>query len=171
MNASRRTRRTAQALLGTTLVALTILLSLAALPAKHVVHAQSTKTVNVEFILDASGSMAEVDENGQTKIDGAKQVLNDVIDQLPEKEGVNVGFRVYGHKGNNSESGKDLSCKSTELKVPVAGVDKAALHQAGLVIRAGRMDANRIVPAGISQGFPGGVPGHDQCRCPRHRWT
>src|SRR4051794_5818952 len=63
-------------------------------------------TVNVELILDSSGSMAEVDATGQSRIDAAKQVLNSVIDQLPEREGVNVGFRVYGHQGNNTEAGK-----------------------------------------------------------------
>jgi hypothetical protein len=85
-------------------------------------------TVNVELILDSSGSMAEVDATGQSRIDAAKQVLNSVIDQLPEREGVNVGFRVYGHEGNNTEAGKAESCDSTELKVPVEGVDKDALR-------------------------------------------
>src|SRR5690606_15333204 len=40
--------------------------------------------------------------------------------------------RVYGHEGNNTEAGKAESCQSTELKVPVQGVDKDALRsQAG----------------------------------------
>jgi hypothetical protein len=90
--------------------------------------AQAAKSVNVELILDASGSMADVDASGQSRIEAAKQVLGSVIDQLPEREGVNVGFRVYGHKGNNTEAGKTESCKSTELKVPVQGVDKQALR-------------------------------------------
>jgi von Willebrand factor type A domain len=86
------------------------------------------KKVNVELILDASGSMGEQLEGGQTRIDAAKQVLNQVIDALPEQEGINVGFRVYGHKGNNTEAGKTESCRSTELKVPIKGVDKGALR-------------------------------------------
>lgn len=91
--------------------------------------AQATgNVVNVELILDSSGSMAETDATGQSRIDAAKQVLNAVIDQLPEREGVNVGFRVYGHEGNNTEAGKAQSCQSTELKVPVQGVDKDALR-------------------------------------------
>ena len=95
----------------------------------NVTHAQTTKTVNVELILDSSGSMAEEIAPGQSRIAAAKTVLSDVIDQLPEREGVNVGFRVYGHQGNNTEAGKTTSCKSTELKVPVEGVDKAALRE------------------------------------------
>jgi hypothetical protein len=54
--------------------------------------------------------------------------LTDVIAQMPERENVNVGFRVYGHKGNNTEAGKSESCRSTELKVPINGVDKAKLQ-------------------------------------------
>ncbi len=90
--------------------------------------AQATSVVNVEFILDSSGSMAEEDATGQSRISSAKQVLGEVIDQLPEREGINVGFRVYGHKGNNTEAGKTVSCTATELKVPVEGVDKDALR-------------------------------------------
>ena len=84
--------------------------------------------VNVELILDSSGSMAEELESGQTRIDAAKDVLTEVIEQLPEREGVNVGFRVYGHKGNNTEAGKAESCASSEQKVPIDGVDKIALQ-------------------------------------------
>lgn len=90
--------------------------------------AQTSQTVNVEFVLDSSGSMAEVDGSGQPRIDSAKQVLSEVIDSLPEREGINVGFRVYGHEGNNTEAGKSVSCESTDLVVPVEGVDKEALR-------------------------------------------
>jgi hypothetical protein len=87
----------------------------------------TTKTVNVELILDASGSMAEALPEGETRMDAAKRILRGVIDGLPERSGVNVGLRVYGHLGNNTESGKSVSCRSSELLVPVAGLDKAAL--------------------------------------------
>ncbi|HRA48435.1 MAG TPA: VWA domain-containing protein [Thermomicrobiales bacterium] len=93
------------------------------------VHAQAPgKTVNVELILDASGSMAERLDSGETRIEAAKTVLTDVINELPEKEGVNVGMRVYGHKGSNNESGKTISCQSSQQVVPIQGVDKAALQ-------------------------------------------
>jgi|GEM_PF-1343524 len=86
------------------------------------------RNVNVELILDSSGSMGESLEGGQTRIAAAKQVLSNVIDALPDQEGINVGFRVYGHLGNNTESGKAESCRSTELVVPIEGVDKDALR-------------------------------------------
>ena len=105
----------------------------------HQATAQSTPTptasptsnpteINVELILDASGSMAEEIAPGETRIDAAKSVLTEVIDSLPTTPGINVGFRVYGHKGNNTQAGKSVSCQSTELRVPIDGVDKEALQ-------------------------------------------
>lgn len=85
------------------------------------------QAINIELILDASGSMAEEIEPGVTRIDAAKQVLNSIIDRLPQDDNVNIGLRVYGHKGANNESGRAESCLSTDLKVPVLGVDLAAL--------------------------------------------
>jgi ribosome maturation factor RimP len=90
--------------------------------------AKPAKTVNVELILDSSGSMAEELPSGQTRIEAAKQVLDQVIDAIPDRSGINVGFRVYGHKGTNTEAGKAESCQSTELKVPIKGVNKDALR-------------------------------------------
>jgi ribosome maturation factor RimP len=90
--------------------------------------ATTAKTVNVELILDSSGSMAEQLPSGQTRIEAAKQVLDQVIDAIPNRAGINVGFRVYGHKGTNTEAGKAESCQSTELKVPIKGVNKDALR-------------------------------------------
>ncbi len=88
----------------------------------------STLTVNVEFILDASGSMAEaIPGTDQSRMDAAKAAMHEVIDSLPERDGLNVGFRVYGHEGSNAEADRDLSCASTELRVPIDGVDRDLL--------------------------------------------
>lgn len=91
----------------------------------------SDQTVNVELILDSSGSMAEATNTGESRIDAAKRVLNDVIEAIPGDRGdqINVGFRVFGHKGNNTDAGRPESCASTDLFVPVEGVDKDALRQ------------------------------------------
>lgn len=108
---------------------LIFVLAFISIPGLHIARAQApASTVNVELILDSSGSMAEQLESGQTRIDAAKEVLTDVIQQLPEAENINVGFRVYGHEGNNTESGRAVSCASTELQVPIEGVDKEALQ-------------------------------------------
>src|SRR5215207_9299304 len=89
----------------------------------------STLTVNVEFILDASGSMAELvpGADNQTRMDAAKEAMREVIEQLPDRDGLNVGFRVYGHKGSNSEADRDVSCTASDLMVPMDGVDRDGL--------------------------------------------
>jgi uncharacterized cupredoxin-like copper-binding protein len=85
------------------------------------------KTVNVELIVDESGSMAAATDTGVLRIDAAKQVMAQVISAIPDVEGVNVGLRVYGHKGDNTDAGRPESCLSSELLVPMAGVDTTQL--------------------------------------------
>lgn len=91
---------------------------------------QPPSTVNVELVFDSSGSMAQEVSPGVTRIEAAQDVLNDVIDAIPETEGINVGFRVYGHEGSNQEADRAVSCQSTELIVPVEGTDKDLLRAA-----------------------------------------
>ncbi|MDP9364304.1 MAG: VWA domain-containing protein [Chloroflexota bacterium] len=87
------------------------------------------RAVNVELILDVSGSMAQATDTGDTRMEAAKQVLRDVVDGIPDREGINVGFRVYGHEGDNTAAGQDVSCESSDLVVPLDGVDKDALEE------------------------------------------
>ena len=85
--------------------------------------------INVELILDSSGSMADETNTGEPRIDAAKRVLNEVIDAIPEdRPEINVGFRVFGHEGNNTQAGRAESCQSSELTVPIDGVNKDALR-------------------------------------------
>ncbi|MDQ0230840.1 VWA domain-containing protein [Metabacillus malikii] len=67
---------------------------------------------NIAILLDASGSMAQK-IGGKTKMELAKEAINNFVASMPE--GANVSLRVYGHKGSNSDSDKELSCASTEL--------------------------------------------------------
>ncbi len=82
---------------------------------------------NVQLILDSSGSMAEEIAPGETRVEAAQGALHDVIDILPTAPGINVGLRIYGHEGNNTQAGRATSCQSSELVVPMNGVDKDAL--------------------------------------------
>ena len=61
------------------------------------------------------------------RMDAAKRILHQVISDLPDRPGVNVGLRVYGHEGDNTQAGKAVSCRASELLVPIAGVDEATL--------------------------------------------
>lgn len=85
------------------------------------------QVVNVELILDVSGSMAQATDTGDTRMEAAKQVLRAVVDGIPDREGINVGFRIYGHEGDNTAAGQPASCESSELVVAVEGVDNDAL--------------------------------------------
>jgi len=91
--------------------------------------AAPASTVNTELILDSSGSMAQPTSDGESRIDAAKRVLTNVIGTIPNDTGrINVGFRVFGHKGNNTEAGRAESCQGTELRVPIDGVNREALQ-------------------------------------------
>ncbi|PTX55276.1 Ca-activated chloride channel family protein [Melghirimyces profundicolus] len=72
---------------------------------------KTSHTLNVAVLVDSSGSMAGK-VNGQTKMDLAKRSVKNFVSKLPE--GANVSLTVYGHKGSNSESDKEMSCKSIE---------------------------------------------------------
>ena len=71
------------------------------------------KNENILIILDCSYSMDE-EINGIRKIDIARQVVNNVLRELPPN--INLGLRVYGHK--KSFLGID-DCKASELLVPI----------------------------------------------------
>ncbi|WP_144705023.1 hypothetical protein [Fictibacillus phosphorivorans] len=70
------------------------------------------ENLNVEIILDASGSMGGKIGN-KTKMDLAKESIKDFASNLPED--ANVALRVYGHNGSGSDGDKVLSCGSSEL--------------------------------------------------------
>lgn len=85
--------------------------------------------VSIELVLDASGSMADTLPDGTTRIAAARVVLGDLVAALPG-DGLDVGFRVFGQAGDNTEAGRAESCASTDLVVPVDGVDRDALAAA-----------------------------------------
>ena len=83
--------------------------------------AEKQAATNVELILDASNSMWGQIE-GVAKITIAKDVLEQIINGLPDE--MNVGLRLYGHRyGLNDRR----ACQDTELKVPIGPIDKAVL--------------------------------------------
>ncbi|MFB4169308.1 VWA domain-containing protein [Virgibacillus sp. JSM 102003] len=73
---------------------------------------QFKEQLNIEILLDASGSMAG-EINGTTKMALAKEAITSFMEELPEQ--TNVALRVYGHKGTGADSDKELSCSSSEI--------------------------------------------------------
>ena len=61
--------------------------------------------------------------------DGSGQTRHERRDRrAPRAEGVNVGFRIYGHLGDNTEAGRDVSCPVLGPCRPLQGVNKPALR-------------------------------------------
>ncbi|EGK09858.1 D-amino-acid dehydrogenase [Desmospora sp. 8437] len=86
----------------------------------------SIEQMNVEILLDASGSMAgRVD--GGVKMDLAKQAIRAFASDVPE--GAQVSLRVYGHKGSNQKKDKAVSCQSNELVYPLKSYDSSQFEQ------------------------------------------
>lgn len=73
------------------------------------------ETINIQLLLDASGSMADPARGG-TKMQVAQRVLRDFVATLPES--ANVSLRVFGHVGTGSGADKPRSCAATERRVP-----------------------------------------------------
>lgn len=78
------------------------------------------------LVLDSSGSMAEDDAGGQTRIESARDALNTVVDTMPDD--AVVGMRVFGASVFSKED--PGACEDSDLVVPVAKADKGALRDA-----------------------------------------
>jgi hypothetical protein len=45
----------------------------------------------------------------QSRMEAAQEAMREVIDGIPERDGLNVGFRIYGHEGSNGEADRPVS--------------------------------------------------------------
>ncbi|WP_344263076.1 vWA domain-containing protein [Streptomyces sodiiphilus] len=72
------------------------------------------------MVLDASGSMAEDDGTGRTRMAAAQEALGTAVDALPE--GYPTGLRLFGSDSSD--------CTDTRLAQPVEPVDREALKDA-----------------------------------------
>ena len=88
---------------------------------------QFKENLNVMVILDASGSMANL-EGSQTRMNAAKKAITAFVKGLPKE--ANVGLRIYGHKGTGSNADKALSCSSSELIYPLSSYDAVNFENA-----------------------------------------
>lgn len=86
-----------------------------------------TSDINIEVILDSSGSMAgRIDGISKAKI--AADALKEFVKGLPGH--VNLALRVYGHKGSNDEAQKQQSCEGSSQLYPFQKLDRAGFMQA-----------------------------------------
>lgn len=88
---------------------------------------QFKDNLNVEILLDASGSMDQPID-GKSKMNIAKESILSFVNQLPKQ--ARVGLRVYGHKGSGADSDKALSCGSSEIVYPMSSYSDSSFKQA-----------------------------------------
>ncbi len=91
--------------------------------------------VDIDLILDVSGSMNKMDGN-KPQIQSAREALSAAIATIPE--GAHVGLRVYGHRVGQAD--KAGSCKDTELVVPLGPPNTALIQE----------KANALTPLGYT---------------------
>ncbi|MFF9507173.1 VWA domain-containing protein [Streptomyces sp. NPDC014724] len=123
------------------------------------------------MVLDSSGSMADDDGTGRTRMESARTAVGTVVDGLPD--GYPTGLRVYG-------ADRPRGCADTRLVQPVHGLDRAAVKRAvaaaepkgdtpiGLSLRKAAEDLPR--PAGGAIGTRTILlisDGEDNCGTPR----
>ncbi|WP_406163426.1 VWA domain-containing protein [Streptomyces sp. NBC_01005] len=78
------------------------------------------------MVLDSSGSMADDDGTGRSRMESARTAVGTVVDGLPD--GYPTGLRVYG-------ADRARGCTDTRLVKPVRGLDRAALKRAVAAVR------------------------------------
>lgn len=82
------------------------------------------ETQKLMLILDVSGSMAEPDASGTTKMKAAQAALTSVVESLPPT--TQVGLRVYGAEEVGGEP-TEAACADTQLVHPLAPLDRDRL--------------------------------------------
>ncbi len=125
--------------------------------------AQAERGRSTIIALDASGSMGATAGGGDTKMAAAKQAIRGYVRNTPPALD-RFGFVVFGHKGDNSDAGKAVSCRGVETLAPAGALDRrevgsvlarfrptgwtpiaAALQQAGRQFKRGQKEVARIL--------------------------
>ena len=113
---------------------------------------------HVLLAMDASGSMTG-HVGGETKMQAAKREAHAFLRDLPRE--IKVGLVVYGHRGDNTEGGKALSCSASEL---IHSFDAsrqkleqsiASLSPTGWTPLGGVLEYSREVVAGLALPLEG----------------
>ena len=96
--------------------------------------AQQEKTTRILFILDASNSMNSTWDK-QTRLEGAKEVLLQAMEQFKGVPNVEIALRIYGHQTPITNDTQD--CNDTKLEVPfsVGNIDRIKNKIRGLIAK------------------------------------
>lgn len=96
--------------------------------------AQKPSLTRILFILDASNSMNSTWDK-QTRLEGAKEVLLQAMEQFKEVPNIEIALRIYGHQTPITNDTQD--CNDTKLEVPfsVGNIDVIKNKIRGLVAK------------------------------------
>jgi Ca-activated chloride channel family protein len=83
---------------------------------------QMPDKTRILFVLDASGSMRQ-DWEGEKRMDAAKKVLTEIVDQYRFDNKLEMALRVYGHQYDS----KFKNCQDTKLEVGFAATNHEQL--------------------------------------------
>ena len=99
-------------------------------------NAYTQSSLNVEYILDASNSMNGSLPSGELKIDAAKRVLCNLIDNiLAEAKDANIGLRIYGANFDPAST-KETACKDSVLAAAIGPVKVSSIKNTIMVAKA-----------------------------------
>ena len=90
-------------------------------------HAQPEETGSLMLVLDASGSMRELDGSGTTRIASAQRALTSVVESLPAD--ASVGMRVFGAEITGDPMPTE-ACQDTQRVVDIGTDNRAELLSA-----------------------------------------
>ncbi len=91
------------------------------------------ETTRILFILDASNSM-NLDWGEQSRMESAKEILNQSLEDLKGIPNLEIALRVYGHQSNVTNTYQD--CNDTKLEVPFGANTVDAIKQKIRYLRA-----------------------------------
>jgi hypothetical protein len=93
---------------------------LAAMSGQRAAPAQGGDVTDLAIILDCSGSMRELTTGGETKMEVAKRVVNDLVQKIPL--GLNVTFVLYGHEVYGGAD-DPRNCQAVKIARPLSPLD------------------------------------------------
>lgn len=136
-----------------------LLLILASFGSPTIASAQEEKEeiTRILFVFDASNSMNAIWQK-RSKLEVAKKLLVETIDELEEFDNVELALRVYGHQ-TRIEPGKQ-DCNDTKLEVPFSKINHRKIKERIRTIRA-----KGTTPIARSlEKSAGDFPACDNCR-------
>ena len=86
----------------------------------------SQEKTRILFILDASNSM-NLKWDEQTRMESAKEILNQSVKDLNGIPNLEIALRVYGHQSNVTNTYQD--CNDTKLEVPFGSNNTEAIRE------------------------------------------